>query len=155
MTHYPGMPLTFCPEDVVLHDGDVVYVEARKAEFFYVGGLLDGGQIPLPRDYSVDILGAIALANGAVNGPTGGASNNFTTGPGNIVPPTKAIVSRKNADGSIVLIEVDLRRALGDPNERLIIHPGDIVMLKYRPHEIMANIGMNIINFNFLIPSGN
>lgn len=150
----PCEDISITPDMVELHDGDVVYIEGRKTEFFYVGGLLTGGQIPLPRDYDLDILGAIAVANGNVLGPTGNNSNNFVAGPGNVLPPTRALVSRKSPDGALSLIEVDLRRALHDPRERLIIRPGDVVMLKYRFHELLGNIGLNIVNFNYAIPGG-
>lgn len=154
LTQCPGTPFELPPEAVVLHEGDVVYVEARKTDFFYVGGLLGGGQIPLPRDYDLDIFGAIAMANGSLIGPTGGSSNNFTAGPGNVIPPTRALVSRRSPDGSLQLLEIDLRRALVDPRERLLIRPGDVVLLKYRPLELVGNIGLNLVNFNFAIPDG-
>ncbi|MEZ6074644.1 MAG: hypothetical protein R3C56_02905 [Pirellulaceae bacterium] len=58
----------FTPEDVLLHEGDIVYIEPRRDEYFYTGGLLPGGQIPMPRDEDLDVLEAVALAQGAVGG---------------------------------------------------------------------------------------
>ena len=43
----PGEPAPFRLEDVVLNDGDTIFVPARD-EVFYVGGLLAGGQYPYP-----------------------------------------------------------------------------------------------------------
>ncbi len=48
-------------DDVRLKDGDIVYIESRETEVFYTGGLLQGGEFPLPRDYDLDVLGAMAL----------------------------------------------------------------------------------------------
>ncbi len=50
------------PQDVILEEGDIVLIETRDTEFFYTGGLLPAGQWPIPRDYDLDALGAMALA---------------------------------------------------------------------------------------------
>src|SRR5207253_1348996 len=44
LRHRPGEVPTIRSEDIVLHTGDIVYIEARQAEFFYTGGLLPPGQ---------------------------------------------------------------------------------------------------------------
>lgn len=147
----PGEPLPFNPEDVILHDGDIVYVETRQTEFFYTGGLLPGGQIPLPRDYDIDVLGAISLANGAVAGPHGynGANQlQFRSGPGNIIPPSRVIIVRTLPDGDQIKIRVDINVAVNNPKERIRILPGDVVMLNYKPHEVVGNTLLNLVNFN-------
>ena len=36
----PGTVPPFRPEDIVLHDGDIVFIEARDTDVFYTGGLL-------------------------------------------------------------------------------------------------------------------
>ncbi len=36
----PDQPIPFTPEDVLLQDGDVVYIQPRRDEYFYTGGLL-------------------------------------------------------------------------------------------------------------------
>src|SRR5262249_11651021 len=46
----PGEPPPFRPEDIVLQTGDIVFIEARDTEVFYVAGLLGSSQVPLPRD---------------------------------------------------------------------------------------------------------
>jgi hypothetical protein len=148
----PGEPLTFGPQDVILHEGDIVYLESRDRDVFYTGGLLPGGELPLPRDRDIDILEAVALANGSVGGPggvTGAAVFRSGAGPGNIVPPTRAMIIRKLPNGQQLTIRCDLSRAKHDPLERIVIQPGDFVMLHYKPGELMGNVALNFFNFNF------
>ncbi len=150
---YPGAPIPFGRDEIILNDGDIVFVESRKTEFFYVGGYLEGGQIPLPRDYDLDILGAIAMANGAVGGPAGrnpGASA-FRSGPGNIIPPSRAIIVRQYPNEKQLKIAVDLKRALDDPRERIVIQPGDLVMLQFTIPELLGNVALNFVNVNYQV----
>ena len=56
----PGEPPPFQPEDVVLQTGDIVFIEARDTELFYVGGLTQPRQFVLPRDYDLRVVDAIA-----------------------------------------------------------------------------------------------
>lgn len=151
----PGQPLPFTPQDVVLRDGDVVFVAALEDQFFMGGGLLNGGRYPLPRDRDVDILEAIAIANNATAGPAGlnAAGNNFRSGPGNIVPPSRVIIVRKLPTGDQIKIHVDLKIAMNEPRERAIIQSGDLVMLKYTASELAANIALNFVQFNYVIPN--
>ena len=134
----PGETPKFQPKDVLLHDGDIIYVESRDAEVFYTGGLLPAGQFPLPRDYDLDVLSAVAVAgkglganpSGGIIGGLGGAS------------PTKLYVIRRTANGSQVTIAVDLDRAITNPRERLLIHPGDVLILRYSAVEETANFAL-------------
>lgn len=150
----PGEPVPFAPQDVMLRDGDVVYVEPRRDEYFYTGGLLPGGQIPMPRDEDLDIIEAIALANGSVGG-LGGTSSvavlRAGAGVGNIIPPTRALIVRKLPNGQQVSIRVDLNQALKEPSERIRIMSGDYVMLYYKPTEIFTNAALNFFNFNWVM----
>lgn len=150
----PGEPVPFAPEDVVLRDGDVLYVEPRRDEYFYTGGLLAGGQIPMPRDEDLDIIEAIALANGSVGGLGGTSSVSVLragAGVGNIIPPTRALIVRKLPNGQQVSIRVDLNQALKYPSERVRIMSGDYVMMYYKPTELFSNAALNFFNFNWLI----
>lgn len=149
----PGEDWSFEPNIGVLQEGDLVFIPGRDTEYFYTGGLIEGGKYPLPRDHDTDILEAIAIANGKVSGAAGlnAAANNFRTGPGAIVPPTRAIVIRKLPSGEQVKIMVDLRVAMNNPRERINIMPGDLILLKYRPTEIAANVALNFVNFNFAL----
>ena len=153
------IPLRICPGDDwslppgigILQEGDVVFIPARDTEYFYTGGLIEGGKFPLPRDHDTDIMEAIAIANGKLSGPAGlnAAASNFRTGPGNIVPPTRAVIVRKLPSGEQVKILVDLRTAMNNPRERVNVMPGDFILLKYRPSEIAANVAFNFVNFNY------
>ncbi|HWA98807.1 MAG TPA: polysaccharide biosynthesis/export family protein, partial [Pirellulales bacterium] len=103
----PGQPLPFSNQDVILENGDVVVVWGRETEFYFTGGLLTGGQIPLPRDYDLDVLGAISLANGAVHGLSGGNAPTALRGAvGSVIPPTRAIIIRTLPNGEQMKIRV-------------------------------------------------
>ena len=56
-------------EDITLRTGDIVFVQSRETEVFYTGGLLPGGQFPLPRDYDIDVIEAMALAGARSHRP--------------------------------------------------------------------------------------
>ncbi|MBW3542019.1 MAG: polysaccharide biosynthesis/export family protein [Planctomycetes bacterium] len=130
----PGEFPTFGEQDIILYDGDVVFVESRETDFFMTGGLLGGAQFPLPRDYDITVIDAIAMAEQAgANGnrPTralGGVSalNQDVT-----VGASKVIVLRQRPDGCEVPIEIDLYRAIRHPEERVVIQPGDRIILQY------------------------
>ncbi len=107
---YPGETLQFGPQDVVLRDGDIVYLPKRE-EYFYTAGLLPGRRIPIPRDRDIDILEAITLAAGNFGAPTGITGS----GPGNVVTPSLAVIVRRNADGAQLLIRVDLVKGADRP----------------------------------------
>jgi len=146
---------TFSQEDVLLNDGDIVYIRAREEEFFYTGGLLAGGVVPMPRDRDIDILDAISLANGSVGG-AGGASGVQVIparGPGNVIPPSRATIVRKLPNKQQVTIRVDLTKALRDPKHRVMIQPQDLISLHYKPGELTANSALNLVNLNFIAPN--
>ena len=144
-------PLPFEREDVVLGDGDVVFLPRRDGDTFLTGGLLGGGRFPLARDRDIDILEAVAIATGNPYGPAGDSNNvvRFRSGPGNVVPPTDALVVRRLSEHQQFKIRVDLRKALDDPTERLIIAPGDLILVNYRPKELAANVFLNFFDYNF------
>lgn len=144
----PGQPTPFTMSDVVLDEGDVVFLP-RREEYFYTGGLIGGAKIPLPRDEDIDIIEAIALARGSVEGPLGQSGFALANGrPGHMVNPTKATVIRKLTDGRQFSISVDLKKAMIDPKERIVIQPEDVVLMQFRKHEAVANGLMNWINLN-------
>lgn len=150
-----GAPPTFAPSDVILNDGDVVYVSLREQEYFVGAGLIQGGKYILPRDHDTDIFDAIAIANTSALGPAGTNAGQtvFRNGPGNIIAPSRVIVVRRLPGDQQTKIEVDLRVAANDPRERLIVQPGDILILRYRPMELVGNTMLNIINLGFAIPN--
>ncbi len=151
----PGGVVPFGPDDIILHDGDVLFVQLRSSECFYTGGLLPGGQFLLPRDYDIDVVNAISLAGGAPHGPAGFpliAQVRSGSGPGNIVSPTRVIIVRKSPDGNQIKIHVDLRKAINEPREKVLIQPGDTILVFWKPWEVAANIGLNLIEFSYIIP---
>jgi len=135
-------PLRLTQEDIILQTGDIVFIESRDEEVFYTGGLLKGGQYPLPRDYDLDVLGAIAMAGGSVAAAAGG------TGEGNrgwgaaILPPTRVIVLR-NVNGEQVAIKLNLKSAMRNPQERILVQPNDFILLEYTPFETIINLLIN------------
>ena len=150
LTGCPGDGLPFTQADVQLDDGDVVYVP-RREEYFYIGGLVGGAKIPLPRDEDIDVLEAISLANGSVGGPLGQSGQALASGsPGHMVRPTRVIILRELPDGSQLPIRVDLARAMTDQKERILIQANDVVMLQFKPHQAWANGLMNFVNFSLV-----
>ena len=139
----PGQTPRFNPEDVILEDGDIVYIESRETEFFFTGGLLPGGQFALPRDYDLDVLGAMAIAGRGVGGTmqTGGGMAGGISGLGG-APPTQVYIVRQTPCHGQITIAVDANRAIDDPRERILIKPGDTVILRYKCKEELANFGI-------------
>jgi hypothetical protein len=144
-----GCALPFKPEDVILEEGDVLFIP-RRNEYFYTGGMLGGAKIPLPYNDDLDVIEAIALATNSVGGPLGqsGAALQGNANPGYVFKPTRALVLRKMPDGSQIQIRVDLARAMRDPKERLIIRHGDLLVLSCKPLAATANVFFNTINVN-------
>ncbi len=135
---YPGECPNFTPEDVILYDGDTIFIESRNREFFFTAGLLGGGQFPLPRDYDLDLIDAISLAESRrvlSNKSIGGASalNQDVT-----VGASRVVVMRTMPDGMIVPIRINLNEVKKDPCKSIIIRPGDRIFLQYTKPEACA-----------------
>jgi protein involved in polysaccharide export with SLBB domain len=148
-----SQPLGLNPQDIILGDGDVVVIESRANEVFYTGGLLKGGQYPLPRDYDLDVLGAIAMAGGSIGTAAGGTATSagvVVAKGGGIFPPTRVTVLRM-AQGRQIPIHVDLNRAMEDPHERVLIQPDDFILLEYTTPQLIANLVLNnvFVSFSF------
>ncbi len=127
--------------DARLNDGDVVVIEPRDTEVYYTGGLLGGGEFPLPRDRGIDVLEAIATAGQSV-----GASgrNGFS-----IVPqrtPTELLILRPRPGQSQLAIRVDVNRALADPSQRVQVRAGDLLILRHSRREQIQNAGIGLFN---------
>jgi len=138
---YPDDPLVLRPEDVILGDGDVVRIEARDTEVFYTAGLIGGGQYLLPRDADLDVIEALALVRGPLlNGgfsQTAFVASSVSSGVGN-PSPSLCTVLRKLPGGRQIPIRVDLNKAFHDPRERVLIRPGDVIVLQERPAEAVV-----------------
>ncbi len=150
----PGEALPFGPNDVLLRNGDVVFVEARDKDLFYTGGLLPSGEFILPRDYDLDVIKAIARVQGPL--VNGGFGTNNLSGtliqPGLGGPsPSLLTVLRKAPDGSQVPIYVDLNRAMHDSRERIVVRPGDVLILQEKPSEAVSRyMTQTFFNFNVI-----
>lgn len=143
----PGVTPSFRPEEIILQEGDIVYIESRDREVFYTGGLLPGGEWKIPRDYDLDVLGAMAIAGrgiastGQGGGGGGGMGGNFAVGIGGVPPGNLYILRKTPCDGQVT-IQVDLARAINNPRERPLIQPGDILILQYKCEEELLNFGL-------------
>ncbi|MFN3190786.1 MAG: polysaccharide biosynthesis/export family protein [Aureliella sp.] len=137
-----GVLPTINPQDVILEEGDIVLIETRDTEFFFTGGLLRGGQWPIPRDYDLDALGAMAIAGFGVNNQSGRTGLTGIAGSAQVVPPGRLYVLRETPCNGQIAIEVDLTRAVNEPGQRPIIQPGDTLILQYKPCEEAINFGI-------------
>lgn len=139
----PGEVADITEEDIILYDGDIVFIESRDTEVFYTGGLLGGGQYSLPRDYDLDVLGAIAIAQGQRSGGGGSPATSSVGGQSALnndvsISASHLIILRPLPDGSQLPILVDLYEAVRDPAARVIIQPGDYLLLQYTRLEAIA-----------------
>lgn len=153
LRYFPEDQPEFTQKDVILDNGDIIYIAARDTEKFYTGGTLRGGEHILPRDYSIDVLEAIAMVGGNIeSGGTGigqgqgGGANVGGTG----CEPTNLIVLRELPCGGKVPIKIDLAKAITDPSERILVQPGDTLILKYTLEEEFINSLRQLVQFNFL-----
>lgn len=141
----PGVIPSLTPEDVVLEDGDIVYIESRDAEVYYTGGLLAGGEFRIPRDYDLDVLTAMSLSGGGISRSQNGGGAGGIGGIGGMlgtVPPGMLYVLRKTPCNGQITIAVDLAKANLDPRERILVQPGDILILRFKPSEELLNFGL-------------
>ncbi|MDB5388929.1 MAG: polysaccharide export protein [Planctomycetaceae bacterium] len=147
----PGEQAYFTERDILLFDGDIIFIESRETEIFYTGGLLGGGQYSLPRDYDLDIIDAISIAQGrvaatAATGTGAHIGGISSTNQDISVSASVLIVVRRLPDGRRVNIKIDLYKALRDENENLLVQPGDHLILRYTPLEaIGAFIERNLL----------
>ncbi|MFG0287808.1 MAG: polysaccharide biosynthesis/export family protein [Rhodopirellula sp. JB044] len=140
----PGVIPNIAESDITLQDGDIVYIENRETEVFYTGGLLPGGEHLLPRDYDLDVLGAMALAGqgvGSTAGRSGGGGFGGASSVGG-VPPGMLYILRKTPCNGQIAIEVDLAKAVNDPRSRPLVQPGDTLILQYKCEEELLNFGL-------------
>jgi len=149
----PGETIPFTKEDVILQNGDIVFVQSRDTEVFYVAGVVPlPGEYPIPRDYDLDVLEAIMQVRGPV--ANGGVNANNLSGsifvPGIGQPsPSQVTVVRKCPGNRQITIRVDLNRALQDPRERLLVQPGDILIIQETLGEAFTRYMTTKFSFNF------
>ena len=129
------------PTDARLDDGDVIVIEPRDTEVYYTGGLLGGGEFPLPRDRGIDVLEAIAAAGQSVGAP---AQNGFAVIPQRA--PTELLILRPRPGQGQFTIRVDVKRALADPSQRVQVRAGDLLILRHTRQEQIQNAGIGVFN---------
>jgi protein involved in polysaccharide export with SLBB domain len=149
----PHETLNLRPEDIVLHNGDVVIVPMLKPQFYYTGGLLPAREIPIPRDYDLTVVEAMLKADGSVL--SGGVSIDnlngtiVTKGMGNPSPSWLAVL-RKTPNNGQVTITVDLNRAVREPRENILVQPGDVLILQESPDEAFGRYFTQIFNLQIV-----
>ena len=62
---------------------------------------------------------------------------------GGSVPPTNLIVLRQIPGNRQIAIRVDLTDAINDPNSRLLVKPGDTLLLRFKPQEEVVNFALS------------
>lgn len=148
----PGTKVPFLAEDVALNDGDIVFIETRETELYYTGGLLPTQEVPLPRDYDLDVLEAVAQVRGPLfNGGQGsnGLNGQFVTSGLGSPHPTNLTIIRKLPNGKLVHIHVDLAKAARDPRERINVKPNDFLVLQETYGEALTRYITQSWTFNF------
>lgn len=149
----PGEPVHFTAEDVILHDGDSIFVEAADIDTFYTGGLLPAAEHILPRDYDLDVIEAVSRVRGPMlNGAFGGDNLNgqlINFGIGNPSPKLLSVI-RRLPDGRTVPIIVNLNRAFLDPRERILVQPGDVLILQETPGQAIVRYFTQVFNISGL-----
>ena len=150
----PGDPFNFTEEDIILQNGDVVFIAARDADVYYTAGLLGAGQYALPRDTDLDVIQAIAVVRGPLlNGAFSG--NNLQ---GSVVSsglgspnPSRVTILRRTAGGSEMRIKVDLNFAFRDIRQRPLIQSGDIIVLQQSPGEAFVAYVTQVLKIDTII----
>ncbi|WP_153557327.1 polysaccharide biosynthesis/export family protein [Roseimaritima sediminicola] len=137
----PGVVPSLSDDQIRLQEGDIVYIESRETEVFYTGGLLPGGEYLLPRDYDLDVLGAMAIAGSAIGAPGGTGGFGGVGSVGGVPPGALYILRQTDCNGQII-IEVDLNDAINDPRSRPLVQAGDVLILQYRCEEELLNFGL-------------
>jgi len=111
-------------------------VDSRETDVYYTGGLLGGGEFPLPRDYDLDVLSAVSVSRFGIGtaqrtGLVGGSVQQ--------TQPSELILLRKIPGDRQLAIRIDLNDAVNDPRQRLLIKAGDTLILRYKPQEELLN----------------
>ena len=168
LRYHPSNPPVFSQQDVILNEGDIVIIRSRDKETFFTAGILGGGEYPLPRDKDLDIIGAIAIAGGPLgNSGTGvgaigaggrgggmGGMGGGGRGGNQACQPSEAIIVRELPCGNAITMKIDLNKALEDPAQRVLIQPGDVIMVRYTLCEEIGNVLINAFQINYLLGRG-
>jgi protein involved in polysaccharide export with SLBB domain len=148
-----GEQVPFRQDDVILKDGDIVFIKARDTEVFYVGGLVQAHQFVLPRDYDLRVVEAISLAGGPLVNGAQQVSNltgtTIQTGLGSPSPSRLTVLRKTKGNGQVPII-VDFNKALNDPRENIIVQSGDVLILQETVFESMTRYFSGTYRFSVL-----
>ena len=139
----PGQIPQFRPEDIILRDGDIVYVDTRETDVYYTGGLLGGGEFPIPRDYDLDVLAAVSIAGTGIATATRGGGGGLGL-QAQQVPPTELIVLRQIPGDRQLAIRINLNDTINDPRQRILVKAGDTLLLRFNPQEEAINFATTV-----------
>jgi protein involved in polysaccharide export with SLBB domain len=136
----PGEEFNLTEEDITLYDGDIVFIDNRDTDVYFIGGLLGGGQYPLPRDRDLRVLEAVSLAQGQNSssaGSTGMQSSGGVSALNRDITPSasRLLILRQVGCNQQLTVEVDLYKALRYPHENILVQPRDMLILQYTPCE--------------------
>ena len=136
----PGEELNLTEQDITLYDGDIVFIDNRDTDVYFIGGLLGGGQYPLPRDRDLHVLEAVSLAQGMNStrvGSTGMQSSGGVSALNRDITPSasRLLILRQVGYNQQLTVEVDLYKALRYPHENILVQPRDMLILQYTPGE--------------------
>jgi protein involved in polysaccharide export with SLBB domain len=149
----PGQLMPIRPEDIILRDGDVLYIPARDERLFYTAGLMGPGQHIMPRDTDLDVLEAMARTRAPFLNGNFAATNlsGVNVQPGLGMPsPTLLTIIRKLPHGGQIPIRVDVAKAVRNPRERILIQPGDILVLQETPEQGIVRYVTQMVNLNWI-----
>jgi protein involved in polysaccharide export with SLBB domain len=148
----PDETVAFKPSDAILKTGDIIFIESRDTEVYYTGGLMPVAELILPRDYDLDVLQAVTEARG----PLYNGAVNFNNQVGNILAgglgnpsPSQLTLIRRTPKGGQITIRVDLNRAAQDPRERVLVQPGDFLILQESLGESFTRYMTQTLRFTF------
>lgn len=151
----PGERVNFTPDDIVLHNGDIVTVEGRAPEFFYTGGLIPAGEYPLPTEYDLTVVEALIKARGPlINGAVNVSNLNGTlvgAGIGNPSPNLLTVLRKVPGTSHQVSIRVDLDEALRDPRQNIIVQADDMLILQESPDQALGRYVSQILRADFFV----
>ena len=133
----PGERPCFSEQDITLQDGDIVFVESKRTEVFFTGGLLGGGQYELPRDYDLRLIEALSIAQGPQNVQQGRSAGGNSALNGDVTESgSRVIIMRTMPAGNTMRIEVDLYKAITHPAQsNIVIQAGDVIIVQYTAAE--------------------
>ncbi len=138
---YEGDRIDIPTQDIILANGDVVYISNRTAEVFYTAGMLPGGEHQLPRDYDIDIFEAMSIAGYSYGNSQSSGGGGFLPPSAGVIP-TQLFIFRECEDGREFTISVDLEKAIQNDRERILVQSGDKLLLRHTPAEETLTFGI-------------